>query len=165
MVYGGSIRAGSCEGQPQLDIISAFQSYGKYLQDGKTPEAEVYRYNTVRHACPGPGACGGVGSVPSFLHRDTEHPQDVHSEHHGQRCRSSRDDVTGVFIVPRRIRGKNRRMQICWHRYAEPDRKKYFAKRYHDNGCFRKCNGASLSLTRCHDAASKEFADESRLWS
>ncbi|KAF8133865.1 dihydroxy-acid dehydratase [Boletus edulis] len=60
MVYGGSIRAGSCEGQPQLDIISAFQSYGKYLQDGQTPEAETYRYNTVRHACPGPGACGGM---------------------------------------------------------------------------------------------------------
>ncbi|KAG9315713.1 dihydroxy-acid/6-phosphogluconate dehydratase [Chiua virens] len=60
MVYGGSIRAGSCEGQPQLDIISAFQSYGKYLQDGQTPEAEAYRYNTVRHACPGPGACGGM---------------------------------------------------------------------------------------------------------
>lgn len=60
MVYGGTIRAGSCDGQPQLDIVSAFQSYGKYLQDGKTPEAERERYNTVRHACPGPGACGGM---------------------------------------------------------------------------------------------------------
>ncbi|PPQ65387.1 hypothetical protein CVT26_000012 [Gymnopilus dilepis] len=59
MVYGGTIRAGSCEGAPQLDIVSAFQSYGKYLQHGKTPEAERERYNTVRHACPGPGACGG----------------------------------------------------------------------------------------------------------
>ncbi|KDR82806.1 hypothetical protein GALMADRAFT_57847 [Galerina marginata CBS 339.88] len=60
MVYGGTIRAGSCEGAPQLDIVSAFQSYGKYLQDGKTPAAERERYNTVRHACPGPGACGGM---------------------------------------------------------------------------------------------------------
>ncbi|KAH8104773.1 dihydroxy-acid/6-phosphogluconate dehydratase [Cristinia sonorae] len=60
MVYGGTIRAGSCEGQPQLDIVSAFQSYGKYLQDGKTSEAEVERYQTVRNACPGPGACGGM---------------------------------------------------------------------------------------------------------
>lgn len=60
MVYGGTIRAGSCEGAPQLDIVSAFQSYGKYIQDGKTPQAERERYNTVRHACPGPGACGGV---------------------------------------------------------------------------------------------------------
>jgi len=65
MVYGGTIRAGSCEGAPQLDVVSAFQSYGKYLQDGKTPEAERERYNTVRHACPGPGACGGVS--PFFI--------------------------------------------------------------------------------------------------
>ncbi|KAG6884952.1 hypothetical protein C0993_007067 [Termitomyces sp. T159_Od127] len=60
MVYGGTIRAGSCEGAPQLDIVSAFQAYGKYLQDGRTSEAERERYNTVRHACPGPGACGGM---------------------------------------------------------------------------------------------------------
>ncbi|KAG5729697.1 hypothetical protein E4T56_gene1043 [Termitomyces sp. T112] len=60
MVYGGTIRAGSCEGAPQLDIVSAFQAYGKYLQDGKTSDAEQERYNTVRHACPGPGACGGM---------------------------------------------------------------------------------------------------------
>ncbi|KAG2010257.1 dihydroxy-acid dehydratase, variant 2 [Coprinopsis cinerea AmutBmut pab1-1] len=60
MVYGGTIRAGSCEGMPQLDIVSAFQAYGKYLQDGRTPKAEEERYNTVRHACPGPGACGGM---------------------------------------------------------------------------------------------------------
>ncbi|KXN88074.1 Putative dihydroxy-acid dehydratase, mitochondrial [Leucoagaricus sp. SymC.cos] len=60
MVYGGTIRPGSCEGAPQLDIVSAFQSYGKYLADGKTPPAEKVRYDTVRHACPGPGACGGM---------------------------------------------------------------------------------------------------------
>ncbi|RXW22472.1 hypothetical protein EST38_g3371 [Candolleomyces aberdarensis] len=60
MLYGGTIRPGSCEGQPQLDIVSAFQSYGKYLQDGKTPDAEKERYDTVRNSCPGPGACGGM---------------------------------------------------------------------------------------------------------
>ncbi|KAI0304525.1 dihydroxy-acid/6-phosphogluconate dehydratase [Multifurca ochricompacta] len=60
MIYGGTIRPGSCEGATQLDIVSAFQSYGKYLQDGQTPEAEKERYNTVRFACPGPGACGGM---------------------------------------------------------------------------------------------------------
>ncbi|PBK75092.1 dihydroxy-acid dehydratase [Armillaria solidipes] len=60
MVYGGSIRPGSCEGSPQLDIVSAFQAYGKYLQDGMTPAAEKARYSTIRHACPGPGACGGM---------------------------------------------------------------------------------------------------------
>lgn len=63
MVYGGTIKPGSCAGQPQLDIVSAFQSYGKYLQDDKTPEAETFRYNTVRNACPGPGACGGVSTL------------------------------------------------------------------------------------------------------
>ncbi|KAG8874574.1 hypothetical protein FRC20_005697 [Serendipita sp. 405] len=60
MVYGGTIRPGACEGAPQLDIVSAFQSYGQYLQDGQTDAAEKMRYNTVRHACPGPGACGGM---------------------------------------------------------------------------------------------------------
>ncbi|KAJ4491437.1 dihydroxy-acid/6-phosphogluconate dehydratase [Lentinula edodes] len=60
MVYGGTIRAGSCEGLPPLDLVSAFQSYGKFLQDGETPAAEKERYQTVRHACPGPGACGGM---------------------------------------------------------------------------------------------------------
>ena len=60
MVYGGTIRPGSCQGLPQLDIVSAFQSYGLYLAHGKSPQAESIRYNTVRHACPGPGACGGV---------------------------------------------------------------------------------------------------------
>ncbi|KZO96874.1 dihydroxy-acid and 6-phosphogluconate dehydratase [Calocera viscosa TUFC12733] len=60
MLYGGTIQPGSCAGQPQLDIVSAFQSYGKYLQDGQTDEAEKFRRDTVRHACPGPGACGGM---------------------------------------------------------------------------------------------------------
>ncbi|KAE8540697.1 dihydroxy-acid dehydratase [Cryptococcus gattii VGV] len=59
MVYGGTIRPGSCNGEV-LDIVSAFQSYGRYLQEGQTPEAEKTRYNTIRNACPGPGACGGM---------------------------------------------------------------------------------------------------------
>ncbi|KAK1231330.1 dihydroxy-acid dehydratase ilv3 [Marasmius sp. AFHP31] len=74
MVYGGTIRPGSCSGpaplpspgqgldkdRKTLDIVSAFQSYGKYLQDGQTEAAEKERYETVRYACPGPGACGGM---------------------------------------------------------------------------------------------------------
>ena len=66
IIYGGTIRPGSCEGAPQLDLVSAFQSYGKYLQAGKTEEAERERYNTVRHAFPGPGACGGV-SICAYI--------------------------------------------------------------------------------------------------
>lgn len=86
MVYGGSIRPGSCEGAAQLDIVSAFQAYGKYLQDGKTDEAERERYNTIRHACPGPGACGGVSicalRLSNFLRLNVRWT-DVHREHDG----------------------------------------------------------------------------------
>src|SRR5438309_9764658 len=56
MVYGGTIRAGSQNGQ-KLDVISAFQSYGEYLS-GRIDEEQ--RKNIVRHACPGAGACGGM---------------------------------------------------------------------------------------------------------
>ncbi len=58
MVYGGTIRAGK---QPStdasLDIVSAFQSYGEYIYD-KISEEE--RKEIIQHACPGPGACGGM---------------------------------------------------------------------------------------------------------
>lgn len=100
MVYGGTIRPGSCEGAPQLDIVSAFQSYGKYLQDGQTPKAEKERYDTVRHACPGPGACGGVCNVYSFKPFKLISKKDVHRKYDGQRCRGSRHDITGVIFVP-----------------------------------------------------------------
>ncbi|SPO41106.1 probable ILV3 - dihydroxy-acid dehydratase, mitochondrial precursor [Pseudozyma flocculosa] len=61
MVYGGTIRPGGCASiDGTLDIVSAFQSYGQYLADGGTPDAERKRYDTVRNACPGPGACGGM---------------------------------------------------------------------------------------------------------
>src|SRR5437016_13525451 len=56
MVYGGTIRAGSHNGQ-KLDIISAFQSYGEYLS-GHIDENK--RKEIVRRACPGAGACGGM---------------------------------------------------------------------------------------------------------
>lgn len=59
MVYGGTIAAGKCGGQP-IDIISAFQSYGEYLQKGKTEQADKERHDVIRHACPGSGACGGM---------------------------------------------------------------------------------------------------------
>jgi dihydroxy-acid dehydratase len=57
MVYGGTIRAGRTrDGQP-IDIVSAFQSYGQTLA-GVIDEAT--RRDIVSHACPGPGACGGM---------------------------------------------------------------------------------------------------------
>jgi len=58
MCYGGTIRAGK---QPStganLDIVSAFQSYGQYVYD-KIDEEE--RKEIVQHSCPGQGACGGM---------------------------------------------------------------------------------------------------------
>jgi dihydroxy-acid dehydratase len=57
MVYGGTIRAGCTEKFPQLDIVSAFQSYGESLYNRITEEE---RKEIVRNSCPGPGACGGM---------------------------------------------------------------------------------------------------------
>ena len=57
MVYGGTIRAGCTANHAQLDIVSAFQSYGQFLA-GAISETE--RALIVRHSCPGPGACGGM---------------------------------------------------------------------------------------------------------
>ena len=57
MVYGGTIRAGRiANGQP-VDIVNAFQSYGQYLA-GSIDDGQ--RFEIVRNACPGAGACGGM---------------------------------------------------------------------------------------------------------
>ncbi|KAJ2747510.1 dihydroxy-acid dehydratase ilv3 [Coemansia sp. BCRC 34301] len=57
MVYGGTIRPGKgCQGQ-RYDIVSTFEAYGSYVS-GKISEAD--RFDAVRHACPGPGGCGGM---------------------------------------------------------------------------------------------------------
>lgn len=57
MVYGGTIRAGCTPQHPQLDIVSAFQSYGQAIAGAISEED---RRAIVRHSCPGPGACGGM---------------------------------------------------------------------------------------------------------
>lgn len=78
MIYGGTIKPGSsCSGE-QLDIVSAFQAYGKYLEEGQTPEAEKKRQDVIRNACPGAGACGGVG--PNLFSVDN------HAESLSPRC-------------------------------------------------------------------------------
>jgi len=59
MVYGGTISAG-CGAKPnnsKLDIVSAFQAYGQFIS-GEIDEEE--RFDIIRHACPGSGACGGM---------------------------------------------------------------------------------------------------------
>ncbi|GAA5871151.1 hypothetical protein JCM8547_001471 [Rhodosporidiobolus lusitaniae] len=61
MVYGGTMQPGSCADQPVLDVVSAFQSYGKYVEMGRTAEAERIRLETVRGSCRKEGgACGGM---------------------------------------------------------------------------------------------------------
>jgi dihydroxy-acid dehydratase len=57
MIYGGTIRAGRGSNGEKLDIVSAFQSYGALL--AKSID-ERKRLDIVEHACPGPGACGGM---------------------------------------------------------------------------------------------------------
>jgi len=56
MVYGGTIAPGHLDGEA-LDIVSAFESYGQYIA-GHIDEEGLQ--SVVRHACPGPGACGGM---------------------------------------------------------------------------------------------------------
>lgn len=56
MVYGGTIQPGQGCGGDKLDIVSAFQAYGEFVA-GSIDEQK--RYDIIRHACPGPGACGG----------------------------------------------------------------------------------------------------------
>jgi dihydroxy-acid dehydratase len=57
MVYGGTIKAGRGRSENPLDVISAFQSYGEFVA-GRIDEET--RFDIVRHACPGAGACGGM---------------------------------------------------------------------------------------------------------
>lgn len=57
IVYGGTIKPGcSMKGEP-IDIVSAFQAYGQYLT-GEISEEQ--RFDIIRNACPGGGACGGM---------------------------------------------------------------------------------------------------------
>ena len=57
MVYGGTIKPGCSKSGEPIDIVSAFQAYGQYIV-GEITEEE--RFDIIRHACPGGGACGGM---------------------------------------------------------------------------------------------------------
>lgn len=64
MVYGGTIMPGAptCGSSnknvsKEIDLVSAFQSYGQFISKQITEEE---RSNIVEHACPGPGSCGGM---------------------------------------------------------------------------------------------------------
>lgn len=57
MVYGGSIKPGCSADGADIDIVSAFQVYGQFITGEISEEA---RFDVIRHACPGEGACGGM---------------------------------------------------------------------------------------------------------
>ncbi len=59
MVYGGTIKPGCAVTQDNadIDIVSAFQAYGQFIA-GEINEEQ--RFDIIRHACPGGGACGGM---------------------------------------------------------------------------------------------------------
>ena len=59
MVYGGTIKPGcaATQNNAEIDIVSAFQAYGQFIT-GEISEEQ--RYDIIRHACPGSGACGGM---------------------------------------------------------------------------------------------------------
>lgn len=62
MVYGGTIMpghptCGSNKIPENIDVVSAFQSYGQYISKQFTEEE---RHDVVQHSCPGPGSCGGM---------------------------------------------------------------------------------------------------------
>ncbi|KAI0051850.1 dihydroxy-acid dehydratase [Auriscalpium vulgare] len=66
IVYGGTIQVGTREvdcpamGYKKGDTVNisdAFESYGAFTVGKITDEQ---RFDVVRHACPGPGACGGM---------------------------------------------------------------------------------------------------------
>jgi len=56
MVYGGTIAPGHYKGQ-DLNIVSAFEALGQKVAG--TISEEDFK-GIIRHACPGPGACGGM---------------------------------------------------------------------------------------------------------
>lgn len=59
MVYGGTIKPGcaATQNNANIDIVSAFQAYGQFIT-GQINEEQ--RFDIIRHACPGSGACGGM---------------------------------------------------------------------------------------------------------
>jgi dihydroxy-acid dehydratase len=59
MVYGGTIQPGCAKtlNNEPIDVVSAFQAYGQYISGGISEET---RFDIIRNACPGGGACGGM---------------------------------------------------------------------------------------------------------
>lgn len=56
LVYGGTVKPGKWKGE-DLNIVSAFEAYGKRLGNGISDED--YK-GIIQNSIPGPGACGGM---------------------------------------------------------------------------------------------------------
>ncbi|MDP5000162.1 MAG: dihydroxy-acid dehydratase [Saprospiraceae bacterium] len=56
LVYGGTIAPG-CYDNKKLDIVSAFEAFGQRIA-GNLNDTDYQ--GIIQHACPGPGACGGM---------------------------------------------------------------------------------------------------------
>ena len=56
MIYGGTIKPGIHKGK-NVDVVTAFQSYGEYINNKINDEERV---NLLQKCCPGPGSCGGM---------------------------------------------------------------------------------------------------------
>lgn len=56
LMYGGTISPG-CHEDKALDIVSAFEALGQKVAGSIDENAFK---GVIRHACPGPGACGGM---------------------------------------------------------------------------------------------------------
>ncbi|CEM09132.1 unnamed protein product [Vitrella brassicaformis CCMP3155] len=57
MLYGGTIASGRTSKGEVINVLDANESYGRYLRGAITEEE---RLDINFHACPGPGACGGM---------------------------------------------------------------------------------------------------------
>ncbi len=56
LLYGGTINAG-CYKDKKLNIVSAFEAYGKKFKDEISDEDYL---GVIKNSCPGAGACGGM---------------------------------------------------------------------------------------------------------
>lgn len=56
LIYGGTIAPGFHNGK-KLDVVSAFEAWGQKVAGAITDQEFK---DIVQHACPGPGACGGM---------------------------------------------------------------------------------------------------------
>ena len=56
LVYGGTIAPG-CYANKKLDVVSAFEALGQKMAGNISEEDYL---GVIHHACPGPGACGGM---------------------------------------------------------------------------------------------------------